>query len=324
MFSIEDLKNVCDNVSINELINTYDNRQFSNRLIEEDSFNLFLEELYRQLNNKTIFFSKAILSEIVKNIIRENFREDFIKDFNLLCEISKPKGIIDSECQMNKLSFKYKELSHDEKMYNIFQIIFGKFDLKVQKQFLRLLKRFDFNSSMDLLVLMTLIKNWHDSNRNSLEELQESLKSLVSINDIKSESISSLTINTKFGDIPFSYANEELNIYDMSLLKLGKCHYAVSKFLKELPKLFGAYYYIPNYFGGFIEHSVLINYDKNYVYDLSHNIALPLEFFHLYYGNPSFIISGKDFEELNHIVESEYGFELHMPYIEEVKRRLKK
>ena len=329
MITFKEIRNIYNETPLNTMINDYSKRQQDNIKQNEIQFESFLVELNKQLNSRLIIpFFKSLQNEILKNIVRESYREDLIQFYDILIETSKPKTtdykILNSlEWQIEQtLQHSYNELSFEKKFQIIFQIIFGIFNSKVQKQFLKLLKKYNYNPSLDLLEIMTFVIDYHNG-KIDLDTLEKRLNFLTTINKIYKTRKKSLIIETSYGKIPFTYANEQLGINDTSSLTLGKCHFLTSKYLKEFPNLYGAYYYIPNYFQGFTEHSVLIDYNKNYVYDLSHNIALPLEYFNLYYkNNLSFSISSSYFNKLRYFIKHEYGYPLYINHIEEVKRKL--
>lgn len=329
MILFEDIKKVYDSTSLDVLVNNYEKRQRDAEKQDNEQFCVFLADLNKELDNPTLIpFYRNLFSEITKNIRKGSYNEELMRCFAILSEVSKPKttdfeALTSLNWQIKQaMNPSYNELSYAEKIGIIFHIIFGKFDLEVQKQFLKLLKKYNFNYSMDLLELMTFAINYYNG-KTSLEELEQSLETLITVQKIE-KSATGFIADTSYGSIPLSYASDCLGVSDTSLLTLGNCHLAVSEYLKSFPNLYGAYYYVPNYFKGFIEHSVLIDYDKKIVYDLSHNIALPLEYFSKYYNNLSFIISSADFVRLSDMVKQHYGYTLSMYHIEEVKRQLKK
>lgn len=312
----------------NELIKDYDTRQSEAVKQNYVGFSEFLgrfnEAIFKSKNPR---FSKTLYTEIVREIYKDNINEDLITYFNILVQTAKPKTtdietLSSLNWQINQmLNPSYSELSYEEKFVIIFHIIFSKFNERVQKQFIKLLKRCKYNSSMDLLELMTLVNSYH-SREITFEQLKGELDLLLTVNNIEERNGLSFLAHTKYGEIELFHASDSLEIKDASLLEVGKCHYAVSTYLKEFPNLFGAYYYIPNYFAGYIEHSVLIDYQKKYVYDLSHNIRIPLEYFIKYYNKVSFTISGYDFIKLYEFIKKEYNSELSICHLEEVRRRL--
>ncbi len=329
MLSLEKIKEVFDTVSLDDLITNYNRRQREACNQDDEQFCNFLTALNKELSKKIVMpFYPNLMHSIIENISKKHYDENLIVFLDTLLELSKPKttdrDILTSlKFQMEQaMNPSFNELSYERKFEIMFYIIFGHFDLKVQRQFLKLLKKYNFNSSLDLLYLMTYISSFHDEKIN-LEELEKHLTALSSVQAIEEITSSQIVIKTSYGSIPLSFASEILGIDDKYWLSLGKCHFAVSKYLKKFPNLYGGYYYIPNYFKGFIEHSVLVDYDKNYVYDLSHNIALPLDYFCEYYHNPSFIISSNDFNELSSLVKQDYGFTLAMHHIEEARRQQK-
>lgn len=330
MFSLEDIKTVYNEMPLDELVNDYNSRQRDNIKLDSQQFSIFLSVLNKQLNKKALLpFHKTMLREISNDIIKNSYSESLIHYFAILSNISKPRttdyNILTSlEWQMQQaMSPSYNELSDEDKIQIIFHIIFGKFDLKVQKQFLYILKKCNYNSSMDLLELMTFITSYYNDTITK-EQFDKSIELLTTVKRIKKFNPREVIVDTSYGTFPLYRANDCLGIDNDDLLTLGKCHFAVSKYLRLLKKGYRAYYYIPNYFNGFIEHSVLIDYDKNYVYDLSHNIALPLEYFSKYYDFTSFIISSEDFIALSSFIKRQYGYRLSMHHLEEVKRKLQK
>lgn len=88
--------------------------------------------------------------------------------------------------------------------------------------------------------------------------------------------------------------------------------------------MYGAYYYIPQAFDGCLEHSVLINPDRNQVIDLANNSAMNLKVWKSIYSTPTFTIKGSDFKELYNQTLHEYGEHIHMAALEEVRRIRKK
>ncbi len=102
------------------------------------------------------------------------------------------------------------------------------------------------------------------------------------------------------------------------------CHDLTSSILLENPDLVGAYYYIPLFFCGSIEHSVLIDEDRKMVYDMANNIALPLSVWQKYYPTYSFAIKGKDFKDISDRIYDDFGERIVTANLEEIKRQRKK
>lgn len=331
MISFEDIKTVYDKISLDELSKRYEKREDFAKEQDEKQFSAFLAELNKQLSNEYIpYFKNTLLKAIINNIyqgstlFKRKQNEELLESSFVLHEISKPKTNISDRNESPKENTSLSELPYSDKLYIIFKTIFGKFDLNVQKQFLKLLKSFNYNSSMELLEFITCIINFHRG-KYSFESLKEDLPFFTTINTIRNITSSGMIIDTIHGSIPISYATDILDIEDdPSLFKLGDCHDLTSEALLEFPNLYGAYYYIPNHFKGYFDHTVLIDYKRNYVYDLSHNIAMPLEYFSKYHSNISFIISGYDFQELFKRTEEEYGVGIYTWHLEEIKRELKK
>lgn len=104
----------------------------------------------------------------------------------------------------------------------------------------------------------------------------------------------------------------------------NNCHSVTAKELLVSPNLYGAYYYIPYQFYGYVEHSVIIDEDKDMIYDLSQNLAISLTIWQKYYPNPSFSIQGGNFKALSEQVFEKYEHQINMCFLEEMRRMRKK
>ena len=190
MITFKEIRNIYNETPLNTMINDYSKRQQDNIKQNEIQFESFLIELNKQLNSRLIIpFFKSLQNEILKNIVRESYREDLIQFYDILIETSKPKTtdykILNSlEWQIEQtLQHSYNELSFEKKFQIIFQIIFGIFNSKVQKQFLKLLKKYNYNPSLDLLEIMTFVIDYHNG-KIDLDTLEKRLNFLTTINKI--------------------------------------------------------------------------------------------------------------------------------------------
>ncbi len=122
--------------------------------------------------------------------------------------------------------------------------------------------------------------------------------------------------------------NKIPNILDIDVLSYDdrkrKCHDLTSSALYQFPKLYGAYYYIPQAFCGYLEHSVLIDLDKKIVYDLANNCSVSLDIWQKFFPKYSFIISGKKYIKINEQIQEEYNITINLAHLEELKRLRKK
>lgn len=102
----------------------------------------------------------------------------------------------------------------------------------------------------------------------------------------------------------------------------GYCHNVTSDFLiSNNNNYYGAYYYIPLPFVGFLEHSVVIDEDNKKVLDFANNSVIDLEIWQKIYPNCSFVISAKDFKTLYEQMMDSYDIALQPALLEEVKRK---
>lgn len=126
-----------------------------------------------------------------------------------------------------------------------------------------------------------------------------------------------IKLKTKLGLINFM----PIDTVDPNLRR-GYCHYLTTQILSKSPNLYGAYYYIPQEFSGFIPHSVIIDYEKKLVYDLANNIEVNLKAWTSFYGEPTLLIKGSDLIKLNEILDHDLGLKVDMATLEQVRRRI--
>ena len=132
-------------------------------------------------------------------------------------------------------------------------------------------------------------------------------------------------LDTDFGVIKVAKANEVLDIEEVDASRRRQlCHQVTSNALLNYPDMYGAYYYIPQAFDGYLEHSVLIDPNNNHVIDLANNSAMNLKVWQAIYSTPAFTIKGSYFRELYNQTLDEYGEQIHMAALEEVRRIRKK
>lgn len=204
----------------------------------------------------------------------------------------------------NKLSYLITLIINSEDAYHI-------------KKLLDILNKHGYNANCELLKAM--IKTDYLFNEGiSFKSYELLIKGLSITNPYKRSDVS-VSIDTMYGRTDF---------YKINLIapeaRRGFCHDITSDVLRNNPNLYGAYYYIPREFEGFLEHSVIINKEKNLVYDFANNIALSLPVWLKYYGNPSIIIKGDNFIELDKKCQDNLGFYLTTWHLEEVKRTRQK
>ncbi len=192
-----------------------------------------------------------------------------------------------------------------------------------QKEYFKYcLNKIGFQSAYELMSLMRMMDliSTKDLGLESINIMKNVFFTMKDVN-FQQSNCSILLPNNNQGKLHYASDLTGINIFHGE--RRGHCHDVTGQFLVKRPSLMGAYYYIPLPFSGHFEHSVLIDADKNMVYDLSQNIAIPLELWHEYY-QPSFMISGEEFIELQLKAMEKYHTSISMNTIEEVKRVLKK
>lgn len=196
---------------------------------------------------------------------------------------------------------------------------------KDKMRFIQGLKHYGYNSTIELLQLIHFIDNYFEG-EIGFSKLQELSKCSTTLRSIDC-TIYPANITTIFKDdiINFSPANRNLGVEPIDVLKRRNyCHHMTSAALRKYPNLYGAYYYIANYFRGYIEHSVIIDYDTGLVHDLANNITLPLDAWEHRFSKPTFIIKGSTFAEYSKMFQDDFDLNLNMIFLEETRRRLKK
>jgi len=180
------------------------------------------------------------------------------------------------------------------------------------------LKDFNYNYQSELIQIILLL-DLYLSHKINIIDLKHFLKGYLSYIDIKEDT---LELFLEEGSSLITTVSSALSIEHISYNERKQnCHYLTSSALTIFPDLYGAYYYLPKTFIGYAEHSVIIDFEKRYVYDLANNIAINLDLFMKYYGYPSFIIKGSEFTKLDKMIEDKYGISLSMYQIEELQRR---
>ena len=76
-------------------------------------------------------------------------------------------------------------------------------------------------------------------------------------------------------------------------------------------------------FKGYMEHSVIIDLNKNVVLDFAHNIMVPLKIWFKFLGEPNLLIDGKSYQELVKQAKGELDVDLNICLLEQVRRRTK-
>lgn len=184
----------------------------------------------------------------------------------------------------------------------------------------KILNLYDYRSKQEIIVATQYIDQYQ-TNDIDITLFSYVMNGLISVFSITEKPELGFSLDTDFGNINVAAANEVLDIPEIpSEERRQLCHQITSKVLFDYPNLYGAYYYIPQAFKGSLEHSVLIDEDDNLVIDLANNAAMKLDIWKELYGEPVFVIKGKEFRELYKKILDEYNEHIHMAAIEEARR----
>lgn len=230
----------------------------------------------------------------------EKIAKEILSNFSMLVDLNIPNNLSDT----NKLNY-------------LITLILNSEDPSYIKKLYTLLNYYKYNSNCELLKAM--IKTDYLLNMEISFKEYELLVKGISITNPYMRSDVAVSIDTAYG---------RTDLFKINLIepdaRRGFCHDITSDVLRNRPNLYGAYYYIPMEFKGALEHSVIICKEKNLVYDFANNIAVPLPIWTRYYGEPSILIKGDTFIELDKKCQDNLGFCLTTWHLEETKRTRRK
>lgn len=181
------------------------------------------------------------------------------------------------------------------------------------------LKAFNYHASQELIVSTQYIDllDTEDMSRLLFEHITKGLTSIYSIY----KTSNGYNIESIYGNTNIYKANDILGISPIDPNERRQlCHQVTSQGLLTFKDLYGAYYYIPQAFSGYLEHSVLISPKNNIVIDLANNATQRLDVWKQAYKNSAFVIKGSEFQELYKKYLDEYNSSLNMAILEEVRR----
>ena len=145
------------------------------------------------------------------------------------------------------------------------------------------------------------------------------------IKNIEGASLEKVSIASTKGKIELLSLDKSFNIgTTMPEKRRGFCHNLTSDILTVNKDLYGAYYYIPLEFTGFIEHSVLLDLNHKLVYDFANNIVISLDIWQKFYNKPTILIKGCDFSYLSKRCDEELGLYLTTSTLDNVQRLKRK
>lgn len=190
-------------------------------------------------------------------------------------------------------------------------------------KFFQLFKKNNGKEIIDILFMINKTDYFWNKEIN-FEQYRFLASCMLAILSVQKVNEKELSISTMFGSVNFKKAYDLFGIQEVHPSKRRKlCHVMTAAILNSFPFLEGAYYYLPFYFTGALEHSVILDRKNNMVFDFANNVALPYSFWQSIYPNPAFTISGEEFVKLNEQVEKEFQLKLNMSTIEQVRRKIK-
>lgn len=211
-------------------------------------------------------------------------------------------------------------MSDSEKVSCLISMFLTSGNPKVVEIVREVLKKYNYNISSELLLAMQRTDFYFSKDVDFLTYLQF-IQGAVSIHDIEEITMQRVRLNSNYGEINLFPLDKFFNINKISVEeRRGFCHNLTSEILTQSPDLYGAYYYIPYEFKGYMEHSVILDIKHNLVLDFANNIIVPLYLWKKYYKQPSLLISGEEFSELSKRCNEELGLYLTTCTLDSVRR----
>lgn len=262
----------------------------------------------------------------VKKVLDKNTFKELVIDYTLRQKRNKRKNNDVVRQAINELVFDPECIpleDYSAKLQIIFSFLIASDKPKNLEIVKHIIDTYGYRSQAELVIASQYIDNICCKAIDS-QLFSFITNGLVSINSIKELSSTQFQLDTIYGDIYITNAFDTLGTTPIPQEKrCGYCHYVTTSFLLENPDFYGAYYYIPLTFEGFLEHSVVIDPSKNIVFDLTNNATMDLGIWKKLYPR-AFIISGHDLRQLYLQAQDKYNISLNMSTLEEVRRRTKK
>ena len=207
------------------------------------------------------------------------------------------------------------DMSDSEKVSYLISLFLNSGNKRLINIVLEVLKKYNYNTSSDYYFNK-------DINFITYSKL---IYGATQIKNIEGASLQKVSLKSSYGNINLYPLDACFNMGKINAEKRrGFCHNLTSDILAFNPDLYGAYYYIPFEFKGYMEHSVLLDLNHGLVLDFANNIVLPLKTWEKFYNKPSILISGKEFSELSKRCNDELGLYLTTCTLDSVRRIRKK
>lgn len=216
------------------------------------------------------------------------------------------------------------DMSDSEKVSYLITLFLNSNNKRLIKIVLEILKKYNYNTNSELLKTMQRTDYYFNGDINFITYSKFIYGSILEKN-IEEASLQKVNLKSICGNINLYPLDACFNMGKINAEKRrGFCHNLTSDILAFNPNLYGAYYYIPFEFKGYMEHSVLLDLNYGLVLDFANNIVLPLKTWEKFYNKPSILISGKEFSELSKRCNDELGLYLTTCTLDSVRRIRKK
>lgn len=216
------------------------------------------------------------------------------------------------------------DMSDSEKVSYLISLFLNSGNKRLINIVLEVIKKYNYNTRSELLKIMQNTDYYFNKDINFIT-YSKLIYGATQIKNIEGASLQKVSLKS---------SNENIFLYPLdTCFNMGKidaqkrrgfCHNLTSDILAYNPDLYGAYYYIPFEFKGYMEHSVLLDLNHELVLDFANNIVIPLQTWERFYNNPTILIKGKDFRELSKRCNDELGLYLTTCTLDSVRRIRKK
>ena len=216
------------------------------------------------------------------------------------------------------------DMSDSEKVSYLISLFLNSGNKRLINIVLEVLKKYNYNTSSELLKTMQRTDYYFNGDINFIT-YSKFIYGAISVKNIEGASFQKVSLKSSNGNIFLYPLDTCFNMGKIDAQKRrGFCHNLTSDILAFNPDLYGAYYYIPFEFKGYMEHSVLLDLNHELVFDFANNIVIPLKTWERFYNKPSILISGKEFRELSKRCNDELGLYLTTCTLDSVRRIRKK
>lgn len=265
----------------------------------------------------------------MKEIIKSHSLEEIDQEYDIRHSISEKEntsiinGIVDL-IDPNKEIFTNNNLSSDEKLQILLMILkYQTHNIDYQK-LQNMLEINHYNWQAELLKALSYIDSIN-LKEITFDKAQLFMKAYFSIKDLEIIDNNIYLLDTIYGKTKVFNAESVLQMESINPEERHQnCHLLTASSLHYTSGLFGAYYHIPRSFKGYYEHSIILNPEKKLAIDFANNFIISYPFFQKYYGIPSYIISSKEYNDLDQKFMNEYNVHMSLTGLETIRLLKKK